>query len=228
MPVYRATPKEDGRAYYQTLGLDPISKPTFQQIKTEYRSRALLLHPDKNPSANAHVLFIALQTAYEKLSDEKLRAQFESKIASQESAKRTGVTIEIDDENDSPHCSHCCPFCGPLWEEPDQGPTKEPLKRPYQQSKRDTVAAAMEEIFRKAPKKFKQGPKGKRVPSKVSRKSGKNRARNAMRTSKDMRSMWDEEDTYYEDISVDEDKAKSAPGRLRGQKTKSAPKMVRG
>ncbi|RAL60774.1 hypothetical protein DID88_009879 [Monilinia fructigena] len=84
----------------------------------------------------------------------------------------------------------------------------------------ERIPAAMEE-------NFKQNTKAKFMSAKSSRKSVRNVARNAMKTDKNIRSVWDEKDTYYENISEDEDEAWSAPRRLRGQKTKRAPKMGR-
>ncbi len=53
-------------AYYQILGV--TEKASLEELKRAYRKKALLLHPDRNPSPHAHDEFIFLTEAYEFLS----------------------------------------------------------------------------------------------------------------------------------------------------------------
>lgn len=58
--------------FYRTLGVLPTA--TLAEIKSAYRKKASVLHPDRNPSERAHVEFQALQEAYEVLSDANKRS----------------------------------------------------------------------------------------------------------------------------------------------------------
>jgi len=53
--------------YYQILGV--THQATLVDIKRAYRSKAKILHPDKNKSPNAHEQFILLTEAYECLTN---------------------------------------------------------------------------------------------------------------------------------------------------------------
>jgi hypothetical protein len=53
--------------YYDILGIK--GNPTKEELKKAYRKRALQLHPDRNPSPNAHEEFVLLNEAYEYLSN---------------------------------------------------------------------------------------------------------------------------------------------------------------
>ena len=55
--------------YYELLELK--SDAEVEEIKRAYRSKALNLHPDRNPSADAHDQFIAITKAYETIIDFK-------------------------------------------------------------------------------------------------------------------------------------------------------------
>jgi DnaJ-class molecular chaperone len=55
--------------HYKTL--DVADGASLQEIKKAYKKKAQLLHPDRNPSANAHEQFIELNTAYQHLIKEK-------------------------------------------------------------------------------------------------------------------------------------------------------------
>ncbi|KAK8740502.1 hypothetical protein OTU49_002943 [Cherax quadricarinatus] len=62
--------------FYTIIGCDPSS--SLEQIQTEYKVRALQLHPDKNPdNADAEALFQKLQIAKDTLSDPEKRAQYD-------------------------------------------------------------------------------------------------------------------------------------------------------
>ena len=62
--------------YYQVLG---ITKDASQSdIKKAYRSKAMELHPDRNQGKDTTAEFQDLQEAYDVLSDEKLRQQYDA------------------------------------------------------------------------------------------------------------------------------------------------------
>lgn len=69
-------------SYYKALGLnrrDPlVDKP---QVKKAFRQLSLVLHPDKNPSESAQVAFKVIQEAYECLSDELCKENYDSQLA---------------------------------------------------------------------------------------------------------------------------------------------------
>ncbi|WEW59618.1 DnaJ-like protein [Emydomyces testavorans] len=63
-------------AYYDTLGVPPTA--TELEIKKAYRKLAITTHPDKNPDdETAHERFQAIGEAYQVLSDEELRKQYD-------------------------------------------------------------------------------------------------------------------------------------------------------
>jgi curved DNA-binding protein CbpA len=63
-------------AYYDALQVPPTA--TELEIKKAYRKLAIKLHPDKNPDdATAHQKFQAIGEAYQVLSDEQLRKQYD-------------------------------------------------------------------------------------------------------------------------------------------------------
>ena len=72
----RSTLKVSSQAFYERLGVS--YEASRQEIKKAYRKRARLVHPDKNPDdANAEAEFLQLHEAYQTLSDDKLRAQYD-------------------------------------------------------------------------------------------------------------------------------------------------------
>ncbi|KAL1845834.1 DnaJ-like protein [Paecilomyces lecythidis] len=63
-------------SYYDTLGVPPTA--TELEIKKAYRKLAITTHPDKNPGdETAHARFQAIGEAYQVLSDENLRKQYD-------------------------------------------------------------------------------------------------------------------------------------------------------
>jgi curved DNA-binding protein CbpA len=62
--------------YYEALQVPPTA--TELEIKKAYRKLAIKLHPDKNPGdETAHAKFQAIGEAYQVLSDEHLRKQYD-------------------------------------------------------------------------------------------------------------------------------------------------------
>jgi len=61
--------------YYQILGVSRTA--TDRQIKKAFRKLAMKYHPDKNKSKDAEEKFREIAQAYEVLSDEKKRSQFD-------------------------------------------------------------------------------------------------------------------------------------------------------
>ncbi|KAI7870717.1 hypothetical protein BDF14DRAFT_1768555 [Spinellus fusiger] len=68
--------KPEQEDYYVLLGIDISSNE--KAITKAYRSKALKVHPDKNPSPDAAALFHALTEAYEVLKDTKAKAAYDA------------------------------------------------------------------------------------------------------------------------------------------------------
>lgn len=60
---------------YDSLGVSPTAD--LETIKTAYRKAARLYHPDRNPSPGAAARFRDIQMAYELLSDEDKRREYD-------------------------------------------------------------------------------------------------------------------------------------------------------
>lgn len=69
-------------SYYKVLGLNRkdslLDKST---VKKAFRQLSLVLHPDKNPSENAQSAFKVIQEAYECLSDELCKENYDNQLA---------------------------------------------------------------------------------------------------------------------------------------------------
>ncbi len=62
--------------FYSTLGVSLTASAS--EIKAAYRSKAMELHPDRNPDRDTTAEFQTLQAAFDVLSDEKLRQQYDA------------------------------------------------------------------------------------------------------------------------------------------------------
>ena len=71
----------DEKNCYEVLGLpSPLDAPepaTERDIKKAYRSLSMQWHPDKNPTPEAEAKFVEIAAAYEVLSDETARADYD-------------------------------------------------------------------------------------------------------------------------------------------------------
>ena len=63
------------REYYDLLGIEPNA--TNSEVKKAYYVKARESHPDRNPDPLAHSKFQKIGEAYQVLSDEKLRANYD-------------------------------------------------------------------------------------------------------------------------------------------------------
>ncbi len=61
--------------HYRTLGIDPAAGEA--EVRAAYRKLAFALHPDRNPSPEAHAAFRSVQEAYELLSDAARRRDYD-------------------------------------------------------------------------------------------------------------------------------------------------------
>ena len=66
---------DEKRDYYEVLGVSRDATP--DQIKKAYRKLAMKYHPDVNKAPDAEEKFKEINEAYEVLSDEKKRAQYD-------------------------------------------------------------------------------------------------------------------------------------------------------
>jgi molecular chaperone DnaJ len=64
------------QSHYETLGVQKTSSK--DEIKTAYHKLAKVYHPDKNTGNNAKEKFQKIQEAYETLSDDEKRAQYDN------------------------------------------------------------------------------------------------------------------------------------------------------
>jgi len=72
----KGSKKAASRTYYDVL--DVPETATVKQIKESFSSKAMKLHPDKNPRPNAHEEFDELTKAYRTLSNASKRKQYDA------------------------------------------------------------------------------------------------------------------------------------------------------
>ena len=68
----------NNKNFYEILELTPNA--TEEEIKTSYRKLARKFHPDVNKDSNAGQMFKDILNAYETLSDENKRKNYERNI----------------------------------------------------------------------------------------------------------------------------------------------------
>jgi len=99
---------QDSRGYYKLLGVGPNATPS--EIKAAYRAKAMELHPDRNQSKNTTQEFQDLQQAYDVLSDEKEREQYDADNAMPEDSS--------DDDTFKPFEPIKCSVCSAVSAQP--------------------------------------------------------------------------------------------------------------
>jgi DnaJ family protein C protein 17 len=72
--------------YYKLLEVEYNS--THEEIRKQYRRKALKVHPDKNPSPDAAALFHALSQAYEVLTDTQAKLAYDNVIKARVERKK--------------------------------------------------------------------------------------------------------------------------------------------
>ena len=73
------------RGHYAVLGLRRSASQ--KEIRQRYRQKALLVHPEKNPSPDARLAFEQLREAGETLADDRLRDAYDRKLQRQQEAQ---------------------------------------------------------------------------------------------------------------------------------------------
>jgi curved DNA-binding protein CbpA len=76
MLMQRIRPFASHQDYYRILGVSKTSN--LHEIKTSYRQIALTIAPDKNPGLDTTAIFQAVNKAYDVLSDESKRREYDS------------------------------------------------------------------------------------------------------------------------------------------------------
>ncbi|GBF91146.1 hypothetical protein Rsub_04815 [Raphidocelis subcapitata] len=77
-----------GSSHYELLGVAPTSSAT--EIKSAFRRLALRLHPDVCSDPDATVRFTAVKEAYEVLSCERSRRDYDSRLSASPRARNSG------------------------------------------------------------------------------------------------------------------------------------------
>lgn len=81
------------RGHYAVLGLRRSASQL--EIRQGYRQKALLVHPDKNPSPDARLAFEQLREAGETLADDQLRDAYDRKLSRQQEVRVDAVRREV-------------------------------------------------------------------------------------------------------------------------------------
>ena len=82
------------RSYYDVLGMATDASP--DRIRGAYLDKVRMVHPDINPSADAHKEFILLKEAYDVLMDENKRMIYDMKIKQAATTKRNVENFHYD------------------------------------------------------------------------------------------------------------------------------------
>jgi len=85
--------KEIGNLY-EILGLE--EKAPAKKVKKGYKTKALVLHPDKNKTANASDNFLRLKKAYDILSDPIQKEQYDKYLDGQRHHAERKVTVNAE------------------------------------------------------------------------------------------------------------------------------------
>lgn len=101
--------QNDPKGYYAALGVTPDADAS--QIKAAFRKRAMELHPDRNSAPDATKKFQFLNEAYAVLSDENIRAEYDTSGISEVDAKHSSQ------EQDAPE-PIVCSCCGKITAQP--------------------------------------------------------------------------------------------------------------
>ena len=80
--------------HYEVLGIPNDSGPDI--IRRGYLDKVRMVHPDINPSADAHKEFILLKEAYDVLMDENKRMIYDMKIKQAATTKRNVENFHYD------------------------------------------------------------------------------------------------------------------------------------
>ena len=92
----------DPLGYYRALNIGPLADAS--DIKAAYRFKAKLLHPDRNPSEEARLEFLEATQAYQVLSDERQRRDYDSRTRLPAPA---GLIDPVDPHPKPLACSRC-------------------------------------------------------------------------------------------------------------------------
>ncbi|WP_051013696.1 DnaJ domain-containing protein [Pararhodospirillum photometricum] len=104
-----ATPIADPKGYYRVLGVTPGASAAV--IKRAYRRKAMLLHPDRNPSPNAVAEFQLLHDAYQTLLDPGGREAYHRGAARSQAPRPTAQAESLP-------AFHSCRVCGTVTAQP--------------------------------------------------------------------------------------------------------------
>ncbi|GAX75494.1 hypothetical protein CEUSTIGMA_g2937.t1 [Chlamydomonas eustigma] len=80
--------RASNKSFYDVLGVSP--QATSKEIRSAYRKAALKLHPDVNPSPDAKERFMEAKAAFETLTDEIKRADYDRRSRMGSAASSSG------------------------------------------------------------------------------------------------------------------------------------------